>query len=82
MIIVPCPNCGPRNSGDLRNCGENISRPDPSTASLVEWREYLYMRENPAGWVSETWYCRVGCRRYFTIQRNTATNEIRGQEAS
>ena len=82
MIIVPCPNCGPRNSGDLRNCGENVPRPDPSTASLVEWREYLYMRENPAGWVSETWYCRGGCRRYFTVQRNTMTNEVRGQEAS
>jgi heterotetrameric sarcosine oxidase delta subunit len=40
------------------------------------------MRENPAGWVSETWYCRGGCRRYFTVQRNTMTNEIRGQEAS
>jgi len=39
MIIVPCPNCGPRNSGDLRPAGE-------------------------------------------VIERNTATNEIRGQEAS
>jgi len=68
-----------RRPSELR--GEH-PRPDPSTASLVEWREYLYMRENPAGWVSETWYCRGGCRRYFTIQRNTMTNEIRGQEAS
>jgi len=42
----------------------------------------LYMRKNPADWVTETWYCRGGCRRYFTIERNTATNEIRGQEAS
>ncbi len=36
----------------------------------------------PADWITETWYCRGGCRRYFTIERNTATNEIRGQEAS
>ena len=59
-----------------------MARPDPSTTSLVEWREYLYMRENPAGWVTETWYCRGGCRRYCTIERNTTTNEIRGQETS
>ena len=82
MIVVPCPNCGPRNSGDLRPAGEVISRPDPATCSLSEWREYLYMRPNPAGWVTETWYCRGGGRRDFTIERNTATNEIRGQEAS
>jgi heterotetrameric sarcosine oxidase delta subunit len=49
---------------------------------LSEWRTYLYLRENPAGWVTETWYCRSGCRRYFTIERNTATNEIRDTEAS
>ena len=77
MIVVTCPNCGPRNSSDLRNAGEVVPRPDPQTASLHEWRSYLYLRENPAGWVTETWYCRSGCRRYFTIERNTATNEIR-----
>jgi heterotetrameric sarcosine oxidase delta subunit len=82
MIVVNCPNCGPRNSSDLRPCGEVTTRPDPATASLSEWRTYLYLRENPAGWVTETWYCRSGCRRYFTIQRNTATNEIRYSEAS
>ena len=51
-------------------------------APLSEWRTYLYLRENPAGWITETWYCRSGCRRYFTIERNTATNEIRDSEAS
>jgi len=82
MILVNCPHCGPRNSSDLRPCGEVTSRPDPATASLSEWRTYLYMRENPSGWVTETWYCRSGCRRYFTIERNTATNETRCSEAS
>jgi len=79
MIIVPCPHCGPRNSVDLRNCGEVVNRPNPDTATLTEWRTYLYLRENAAGWVSETWYCSAGCRRYFTIERNTVTNEIRDQ---
>jgi heterotetrameric sarcosine oxidase delta subunit len=79
MIVVPCPNCGPRSSSDLKNCGEVVDRPNPKNATIEEWRSYLYLRENLASWVKETWYCRTGCRKYFTIERNTATNEIRGQ---
>ena len=82
MIVVNCPNCGPRTSSDLRPCGEVNTRPDPAISSQSEWRTYLYLRENPAGWVTEPWYCRSGCRRYFTIERNTATHEIRDSEAS
>ena len=77
MIVVPCPNCGPRNSSDLRNCGEVVERPDPQTTTIAEWRSYLYLRENTADWMRETWYCRTGCRKYFVVERNTATNEIR-----
>ena len=77
MLLVPCPNCGPRNSADLRYGGESHARPDPATASPLQWRGYLYLRDNPAGWLRETWYCRSGCRRWFALERNTATNEFR-----
>ncbi|MYK77384.1 MAG: sarcosine oxidase subunit delta, partial [Acidimicrobiaceae bacterium] len=33
MLLVPCPNCGPRNSADLRYGGESHARPDPATAT-------------------------------------------------
>ncbi len=77
MLLVPCPHCGPRNAADLRYVGEARRRPDPNTAGPDEWRDYLYLEDNPAGWLRETWYCRAGCRRYFTLERNTATNELR-----
>ena len=77
MLLVPCPNCGPRNSTDLRYGGESHARPDPNTASPAEWRAYLYLRDNPAGWLRENWYCASGSRRWFSIERNTATNEFR-----
>ena len=77
MLLVPCPNCGPRNSTDLRYGGESHARPDPNTASPSEWRAYLYLRDNPAGWLRENWYCASGCRRWFSVERNTATNEFR-----
>lgn len=77
MITIPCPWCGPRNSADLRYVGESHARPNPTTASPEQWRTYLYVRDNPAGWTTETWYCRSGCRRYFSVERHTATNEVR-----
>ncbi len=77
MLLVPCPNCGPRNSSDLAYNGESTARPDPNEATPAEWRRYLYIEDNPAGWLRETWYCRSGCRRFFTTERNTATNEFR-----
>ena len=76
MLIVPCPNCGPRNSADFRYVGESRPRPDPNAASPEEWRAYLYERANPAGILRETWYCRSGCRRYFVLERDTVTNEF------
>lgn len=77
MLLVPCPHCGPRNSADLRYEGEAIARPDPNATSPEEWRGYLYLRDNPAGWIRETWYCRSGCRRFFVLERNLASNEFR-----
>ena len=77
MLLVPCPNCGPRNASDLNYGGESKKRPDPNAATTDEWRGYLYLQNNPAGWLKENWYCRSGCRRYFSTERNTATNEFR-----
>ncbi len=77
MLLVPCPHCGPRNAADLRYLGETTVRPDPADADPDVWRGYLYLRDNPADWLTETWYCRSGCRRFFTLERHTVTNEFR-----
>jgi heterotetrameric sarcosine oxidase delta subunit len=76
MLLVPCPNCGPRNAADMRYVGESHSRPAPDAVSPDEWRAYLYLEDNPAGLLKETWYCRSGCRRFFTLTRDTTTNEF------
>ncbi len=76
MILLPCPWCGPRNSAEFRYVGESIARPHPE-APPQQWRRYLYLRANPRGWVTETWYHRAGCRRYIWVQRHTETNETR-----
>jgi heterotetrameric sarcosine oxidase delta subunit len=77
MLLVPCPHCGPRNQSDLRLLGASVPRPDPNATSRAEWGDYLYLRENPADWITESWYCRSGCRRYFSVERHQGTNEFR-----
>ncbi len=77
MILLPCPYCGPRNASEFHYVGELSTRPDPNTADAEGWRTFLYTRVNPAGWTTETWFHRAGCRQHFTVERHTVTNEVR-----
>ncbi len=79
MIMLPCPWCGARAGSEFRYSGEVIDRPDPGTTTAAQWRDYLYLRDNPRGWVTEWWYHRAGCRKYFTIDRDTRTDETRAR---
>lgn len=77
MILLPCPHCGPRNVSEFRHLGEERPRPKPSDTSPSQWRRYLYVKRNPAGWTTETWLHASGCRAFFTVERHTVTNEVR-----
>lgn len=77
MMLLDCPWCGPRNASEFRYVGEQTARPDPATADPQAWRTYLHARANPAGWTTETWLHRAGCRRFFVAERHTVTNEVR-----
>lgn len=76
MMLLPCPWCGPRDSEEFGYVGELRDRPDPLASSPEQWRDYLYLRRNVAGWTTERWYHRMGCRRYLVVERDTATNEV------
>jgi heterotetrameric sarcosine oxidase delta subunit len=75
MILIRCPWCGPRDAGEFHYSGEARLRPEPASATPQQWREYLYFPANPRGQVTETWYHRSGCRQFFTLKRDTDTNE-------
>lgn len=77
MLVIICPNCGPRNSDEFNYQGVVKVRPDPNNTDPGEWRRYLYMRSNPSDWVSERWFHVSGCRRYLMLERHTESNEIR-----
>ena len=77
MMLLPCPWCGMRSAGEFRFGGATNPRPDPVTTTPEQWRSYLYLQANPCGWSEESWYHGSGCRRYFTIERDTLSNEVR-----
>ena len=77
MILLQCPHCGPRNASEFRYVGEVSERPDPNATGVEGWRAFLYARNNPAGWTTETWFHRAGCRQHLVVERHTITNEVR-----
>jgi heterotetrameric sarcosine oxidase delta subunit len=81
MILIPCPYCGPRNSNEFAFEGESRTRPQVATVEPNGWRRYLYDKANRAGWTTETWYHRAGCRKFFVAERDTVTNEVRATRA-
>lgn len=77
MMLLNCPNCGPRNVAEFRFGGEVNPRPkDPSALSDAEWSTFLFMRHNVMGVETEWWYHRAGCGLWFLAERNTRTNQV------
>ena len=77
MLLLTCPNCGPRNAAEFRHGGEVHARPAPA-ADVPEdaWVDFLYMKRNVAGQQSEWWYHRLGCGLWFLADRHNTTNEV------
>lgn len=78
MLLIPCPWCGERDETEFSYGHEaHIARPlDPDALSDEEWAEYLFMCTNPKGALAERWVHTHGCRRWFNVVRDTATNAI------
>jgi sarcosine oxidase, subunit delta len=78
MFVIRCPWCGERDVSDFACGGEaHIARPKNSEAmSDAEWSDYVFQRTNPKGVHAERWNHQAGCRRWFNVLRNTATDDI------
>ena len=78
MLLIPCPYCGEREESEFHQGGEaHIERPkDPYKLTDEEWADYLFFRDNRKGVYLERWVHRHGCRRWFNVARDTATNQI------
>src|SRR4051812_20047513 len=78
MFLIRCPNCGDRDLSEYSYGGEaHLARPtDSAGMSDTEWAGYVFLRENPKGIFAERWNHQAGCRRWFNVLRNTATDAI------
>jgi sarcosine oxidase subunit delta len=79
MLLISCPWCGARAETEFTCGGEaDIARPsDPERLTDKDWGDYLFMRRNPRGVHCEHWHHSFGCRRWFVVERDTVTYELR-----
>jgi sarcosine oxidase, subunit delta len=79
MLLITCPWCGPRAETEFTCGGEaDIARPThPENLSDAEWADYLFMRQNIRGRHREQWHHSFGCRRWFVVERDTVTYDLR-----
>ena len=78
MLLIPCPWCGPRDVTEFRYGGESGVSVPADTPELTDeaWGEFLFIRSNPKGPFTERWAHAHGCRRWFTVRRDTSTDMV------
>ncbi|MBT2568717.1 sarcosine oxidase subunit delta [Arthrobacter sp. ISL-85] len=79
MLLIPCPNCGPRDETEFHYGGQaHVPYPEnPSELTDTEWSRYLFYRENPKGIFAERWVHSTGCRQWFNMLRDTVSYDIK-----
>ena len=78
MLLIPCPNCGPRDETEFHYGGQaHIAYPEnPAELTDREWAEYLFYRDNTKGAFAERWLHSTSCRQWFNMLRDTVTYDI------
>jgi heterotetrameric sarcosine oxidase delta subunit len=79
LLLIECQWCGPRDDTEFSYGGEaHIARPaDPYALSDEQWADYLFKRSNPKGRHHEQWCHSHGCRRWFNVERDTVSYQIK-----
>ena len=79
MLLIHCPYCEETlPEVEFTYAGEaHIARPTNSEEMTdAEWAQFVFMRKNTKGLYAERWWHAAGCRKFFNMLRNTATDEI------
>ena len=77
-MLLSCPHCGRRPVAEFRYGGENgmgRQRGD-EVLDAAALADRLYAFDNPKGPSREWWQHVAGCRAWFALSRDTATDRI------
>ncbi|GAB5078851.1 sarcosine oxidase subunit delta [Arthrobacter sp. AD-310] len=79
MLLIPCPNCGPRDETEFHYGGQaHVPYPEnPNELNDTEWSRYLFYRSNTKGSFAERWVHSTGCRQWFNMVRDTVSYDIK-----
>ena len=80
MIRIKCPFCGERDHSEFTYGGDGSIDYPSLDASVEEWTNAIFFRENICGEQLETWHHTNGCRMWIKVIRNTMTHEISSVE--
>jgi heterotetrameric sarcosine oxidase delta subunit len=72
---IHCPYCGSRDSGEFVHRGD-AAPTRPASLDTNTFVDYVYLRDNVAGWMEEHCYHLHGCRQWLRVRRNTVSHEI------
>jgi len=72
---IQCPFCGSRDTGEFVYRGDAAPTRPPSLEA-EDFVDYVYLRDNVAGWIDEHWYHLHGCRQWLTVRRDTVSHEM------
>ena len=72
---LECPHCGRRPLeefayGEIPKVPDSVVDPDERNLARV------FQHENPEGPTIERWFHSFGCRRWFTVRRDTRSDEV------
>jgi methylglutamate dehydrogenase subunit B len=73
---IPCPFCGPRDSREFVTRGDAAPVRPAAEAGEAAMFDYVYLRDNPAGAITEWWYHASGCRQWLRVTRDTVTHVV------
>lgn len=76
MLVLHCPNCGPRPRDEFAFGGELPGVPEWVTDPAERNLDYVWFLDNVAGPSTERWFHTGGCRRWHTARRDTATDRL------
>lgn len=71
---ISCPNCGVRQVQEFV-FGEILTPPEGLSGEARNF-DRAFLRTNPEGMTVERWFHSYGCRRWFTVERDTRTDRV------